>query len=170
MLFADAFIDLVMFIQLSFSGSGGIGYFLEKDPPGKNDLIVHEYFALVHGNYTPDESGDVQYDYDLDLAASWQQITTEYVESTEQRSTQTLKKVQEQAKIDEVVTKGVLSRNQAVTRTMNRPPGALPKRQKLNRVDLSSCLQTQDKIRKDDAEKWLLVRVVSCKTHFLIAN
>jgi hypothetical protein len=169
-LFADAFTDVVMFIILSFSGSGGMGYFLGKDPPGKNDLIVHEYFALVHGNYTSDESGEVQYDYDHDLAASWKQITTEFAESTEQRSTQNLKKVQEQAKIDEVVTKGVLSRNQVVTRTMNRPPGALPKRQKLNRVNLSSCLQTEDQLRKDDAEKWLLVRVVSFNTHFLIVN
>jgi hypothetical protein len=134
-----------------------MGYYLRNDPPGSNDLIVHEYFALVQGNYSPDEEGEFHYDYDLELAATWKKLATEYVESTEQKSTQTLKKVQEQAKNDELVMKGVLTRNQALTRTVNRPPDASAKRPRLSRVNLSSCLQVEDQKRKDDAEKWLKV-------------
>jgi hypothetical protein len=146
------------FACLTWIGSGGLGYYLRNDPPGKDDLIVHEYFALVNGNYDEDSEGEVHFVFDMELAASWKQLATEYLESTEQRSTQTLKKVQEQAKNDELIAKGVLTRTQALTRTINRE-GSIPKRQKLNRVDLNSCLRTEDQKRKDDAEKWLQVFV-----------
>jgi hypothetical protein len=48
-----------------------MGYYLRNNPYGKDDLIVHEYFSMVHGNYNPDESGEVQYGYDVELAANW---------------------------------------------------------------------------------------------------
>ena len=143
---------------LTSTGSGGFGYYLRNDPPGKNDLIVHDYFALVHGNYNADGDGEMHYEHDMDLAATWKQLATEYVECTEQRSTQTLKKVQEQARNDEVVLKGVLTRNQALTRTINRP-GLVSKRQRMNRVDMTVCLQSEDLKRKQEAEKWLQVCV-----------
>ena len=72
----------------------------------KNGLSVHEYFALINGNYNYDGEGEFHYDYDIELTALWKQLATEYVESKEQRSTQTLKKAQEQAMNDEVVAKG----------------------------------------------------------------
>ena len=70
------------------SGSGGIAYYLKNDPPGKDDLTVHEYFALVDGNYDPDKDGEVNYGYDEDLAASWIKLANEMLECSEQKSTQ----------------------------------------------------------------------------------
>ncbi len=49
----------------------------------KNDLIVHDYFALVHGNYNADGDGEMHYEHDMDLAATWKQLATEYAECTE---------------------------------------------------------------------------------------
>ena len=98
---------------------------------------------------------------DLDLAAIWKKLAAEYAESMEQKSTQSLKTNQDQAKNDEIVMKGVLTRNQALTRTVNRPPGSSSKRERMSRVNLSSCLQIEDQKRKDDAEKWLKVCIVA---------
>ena len=139
-----------------FSGSGGIGYYLRNDPPGKDDLIIHEYFALVHGDYGPDKDGEVNYHYDEDLAATWIKIATELSECSEQKSTQAQKKELEQVKSAELVTKGVLSRNQAITRTINLPESML-KRTRPNRMDLGDCLKSDEQKRKEDAERWLKV-------------
>jgi len=67
--------------------------------------------------------------------------------------------VLEQAKSAELVTKGVLSRNQALTRTINRPDSLL-KRNRLNKTDLGECLKSQDHEKKQEAEKWLQVGYV----------
>ena len=92
----------------------------------------------------------------MDLAATWQKLSAEYAECNEHKSTQAQKKVVEQAKDAELVTKGVLTRNQALTRTINRPDVQL-KRNRMNRADLNDCLKSRDQERKDDAQKWLLV-------------
>ena len=78
-----------------------------------------------------------------------------------------IKNVQDKAQSEEVVEKGVLTRNQALTRTMNRPNTVL-KRQRLNRQDLNACLKAEDQKRKEDAEMWLKVRCASFMTSFVI--
>jgi len=147
-------------------GSGGFGYYLQNDPPGKNDLIVHEFFALVNGNYNEDGDGEMNYEFDLDLSASWKTLATEFVECTDEKTKQSLKNVQDKAQNEEVVEKGVLTRNQELTRTMNRPDTVL-KRQRLNRQDLNACLKAEDQTRKEDDEMWLKVRCASFIYHHL---
>ncbi len=58
-------------------GSDGFGYYLQNDPSGKkNDLVVHNFFALVQGNYDEDEEGVVNFVFDLELAATWKKLAT----------------------------------------------------------------------------------------------
>jgi len=71
--------------------------------------------------------------------------------------------MQDKAQNVEVVEKGVIIRNQALTRTMNRPDTVLKRRIRLN-----ASLKAEDQKRKEDAEMRLKICGASFMTSFVI--
>jgi len=86
-----------------------MAYYLKNDPPGVDDLIVHEYFALVNGAYSPNDDGDIVYEFDKDLADTWKRIATEFNELMELKSSKSQKRVSETNKTASIIEKRVIT-------------------------------------------------------------
>jgi hypothetical protein len=72
----------------------------------------------------------------------------------ELKSSKSQKRAADTNQTASVIEKGVLSRNQVVTRTINRPVQER-KRPKLSKTNLNALLISEDQQMKDDAEQWL---------------
>jgi hypothetical protein len=96
------------------------------------------------------------YEFDKDLADTWKRIATEFNELMELKSSKSQKRVSENNKTASIIEEVGITRNQALTRTLNRPAEER-KRPRLSRTNLNALLLSEDQERKDEAQTWLEV-------------
>ena len=139
-----------------------MGYYLDRDPPGDDDVTFHRFFHLVEGSYDCDADGDCSYSYDEELLKNWQTISDGLADI---EKTKADAKKAAQRKNDILVQEGLRTRNQAVRRMGDRPANDdcnAGGKKKKNRVGLAAGLNAQDEQRRSDAKLWVEVRGQKC--------